>query len=142
MPSGGAASGDRPEPPREAVGGGDRAQGAADGETAAGVGQTLEAAGRRSGAARARAGRPGLNGEATPIAVSWDERQRRPVTFVWRRRRYRIERVLETWVVETGWWKDDGHVSRSYWRVRADGHVFDLRYDRLTKAWALEQALN
>ena len=142
MPSGGAASGDRPEPRREAVGGGDRAQGAADGETAAGVGQTLEAAGRRSGAARARAGRPGLNGEATPIAVSWDERQRRPVTFVWRRRRYRIERVLETWVVETGWWKDDGHVSRSYWRVRADGHVFDLRYDRLTKAWALEQALN
>jgi len=142
MPSGGAASGDRPEPPREAVGGGDRAQGAADGETAAGVGQTPEAAGRRSGAARARAGRPGPNGEATPIAVSWDERERRPVTFVWRRRRYRIERVLETWVVETGWWKDDGHVSRSYWRVRADGHVFDLRYDRLTKAWALEQALN
>ena len=142
MPSGGATSGDRPEPRREAVGGGDRAQGAADGETAAGVGQTPEAAGRRSGAARARAGRPGLNGEAVPVAVSWDERARRPVAFVWRRRRYRIERVLETWVVETGWWKDDGHVSRSYWRVRADGHVFDLRYDRLTKAWALEQALN
>ena len=142
MPSGGAASGDRPEPRREAVGGGDRAQGAADGETAAGVGQTLEAAGRRSGGARARAGRPGPNGEATPIAVSWDERQRRPVTFVWRRRRYRIERVLETWVLETGWWKDDGHVSRSYWRVRAEGRVFDLRYDRLSKAWALERVLN
>ncbi|MBK5189434.1 MAG: hypothetical protein JJD97_14415, partial [Gemmatimonadaceae bacterium] len=43
----------------------------------------------------------------------------------------------ETWVIETGWWKDDGHVSRSYWRVRAEGRVFDLRYDRLTKAWAL-----
>jgi hypothetical protein len=95
------------------------------------------AAGRRS-----HAGRPGPNGAAAPIAVSWDERQRRPVTFVWRRRRYRIERVLETWVLETGWWKDDGHVSRSYWRVRADGHVFDLRYDRLAKAWALEQVLN
>jgi len=142
MPSGGVTSGDRPEPRREAVGGGDRAQGAADGETAAGVGQTPEAAGRRSGAARARAGRPGPNGEATPIAVSWDERQRRPVTFVWRRRRYRIERVLETWVLETGWWKDDGHISRSYWRVRAEGRVFDLRYDRLVKAWALERVLN
>ena len=122
MPSGGATSGDRPEPPGSAAGG--------------------EQAERRNGAARARADRPGPNGAATAIAVAWDEHQRRPVTFVWRRRRYRIERILETWVVETGWWKDDGHVSRSYWRVRADGHVFDLRYDRLAKAWALEQALN
>ena len=95
------------------------------------------AGGRPRGGAR-----PGGNGAATPIAVSWDERQRRPVSFMWRRRRYRIERVLETWVLETGWWKDDGHVSRSYWRVRAEGRVFDLRYDRLTEAWALEQALN
>jgi hypothetical protein len=79
---------------------------------------------------------------AVPIAVNWDERQRRPVAFMWRRRHYRIERVLETWVLETGWWKDDGHLSRSYWRVRAGGRVFDLRYDRLAKSWALEQALS
>ena len=77
-----------------------------------------------------------------PVSVSWNERQRRPVSFVWRRRRYRVERVLETWVLETGWWKDDGRVSRVYWRVRAEGRVFDLRYDRIGKAWALEQALN
>jgi len=64
------------------------------------------------------------------------------VSFVWRRRRYRVERVLETWVLETGWWKDEGHVSRAYWRVRAEGRVFDLRYDRLGKTWTLEQALN
>ena len=95
------------------------------------------------GGGRLRGGaKPGGNGAAAPIAVRWDERQRRPVTFVWRRRRYRIERVLETWVLETGWWKDDGHISRSYWRVRAEGRVFDLRYDRLAKAWALEQVLN
>jgi hypothetical protein len=74
-----------------------------------------------------------------PVAVSWDERQRRPVAFVWRRRRYQVERVLETWVLETGWWKDEGCVSRSYWRVRAGGRVVDLRYDRLTKGWALER---
>ena len=86
--------------------------------------------------------RPGRNDGAVPIAVSWDEWQRRPVTFVWRRRHYRIERVLETWVLETGWWKDDAHVSRSYWRVRAGGRVFDLRYDRLARSWALEQALS
>lgn len=88
---------------------------------------------------RSRA-RPGCGG--APITVSWDDQLRRPITFVWQRRRYRIERVLETWVLETGWWKDDGHVSRSYWRVRAGGRVFDLRYDRLAKSWALEQALS
>ena len=95
---------------------------------------------RPTGAARARAGRPG-NGEAVPVAVSWDERARRPVAFVWRRRRYRIERVLETWILETGWWKDGGHVSRYYWRVRAGGRVVDLCYDRLSKAWALEREI-
>ncbi len=127
MPSGGATSGDRPEPP-----GGDRP---ADG------GRSGEGGAELTGAARARAGRPGPNGEAVPVAVSWDERQRRPVAFIWRRRRYHIERVLETWVLETGWWKDEGHVSRSYWRVRAGGRVVDLRYDRLSKAWALEREL-
>jgi hypothetical protein len=81
--------------------------------------------------------------DAAPIAVRWDAWQRLPASFVWRRRRYRVERVLETWVVETGWWKDDGAlISRSYWRVRAGGRVFDLRYDRIAKAWALERALN
>ncbi len=133
MPSGGATSDDRPEPPKEATG--RRGDGGRSGE--GGGGRTE----RLTGAARARAGRPGPNGEAVPVAVSWDERQRRPVAFVWRRRRYRIERVLETWVLETGWWKDEGHVSRSYWRVRAEGRVVDLRYDRLSKSWALEREL-
>ena len=130
MPSGGATSGDRPEPPGEAGGGRPAAE--------AGGGR----AERRSGAARARAGRPDPNGEAVPVAVSWDERARRPVAFIWRRRRYQVERVLETWVLETGWWRDDGHVSRSYWRVRAGGRVVDLRYDRLARSWALERELS
>jgi hypothetical protein len=106
------------------------------------TGDAAGAGGGRSTGGHARDGRPGPNGQGVPVAVGWDERLRRPVAFVWRRRRYRVERVLETWVVETGWWKDDGHVSRSYWRVRAEGRVFDLRYDRLSKAWALERALN
>jgi hypothetical protein len=89
-----------------------------------------------------RGGTPGTGGSAMPITATWDEWQRRPATFVWRRRRYRIERVIETWVIETGWWKESGRVSRSCWRVRAGGRVFDLRYDHTTRAWALERALN
>lgn len=85
---------------------------------------------------------PRPNGEPVPVAVSWSERQRRPVAFVWRRRHHRVERVLETWVVETGWWKDDGPVSRVYWRVRAGGRVVDLRYDRVSRAWSLERVLS
>ena len=129
MPSGGATSGDRSEPPGEAGDGRPAAE--ADGGRAE----------RRNGAARARTGRPGPDGEAVPVAVNWDERARRPVAFIWRRRRYQVERVLETWVLETGWWKDGGHVSRYYWRVRAGGRVVDLRYDRLSKAWALEREI-
>ena len=93
------------------------------------------AAGRR----RRRAG--GLH-QPEPVAVTWDERQRRPSAFTWRGRRYRIARVVELWIVETGWWNDETHVSRSYSRVEADGRLFDLCYDRLTKAWSLERRLN
>ena len=132
MPSGGATSDDRPETRDQVATGEPRRQGEQP---------AADAGGRLTGAARARAGRPGPNGEAVPVAVTWDERARRPVAFVWRRRRYQVERVLETWVLETGWWKDEGHVSRSYWRVRAGGRVVDLRYDRLSKAWALEREL-
>jgi hypothetical protein len=92
----------------------------------------------RTTAGRGRSG----TGLPVPIAVTWHEGQRRPIAFVWRGRRYRVERLLETWIVETGWWKDEGRLSRSYWRVRAEGRVFDLRYDRMSKTWALEQALN
>lgn len=79
---------------------------------------------------------------ASPIAVTWSDAQQRPVTFTWRQRHYRVERVLEHWVIETSWWQTDGPISLSYWRVRASGHVFDLRYDRNAHAWALERALS
>jgi hypothetical protein len=77
-----------------------------------------------------------------PVAVTWDERLRRPSAFIWRGARYRIARTVELWIVETGWWNDETHVSRSYSRVEAEGRLFDLCYDRLTKAWSLERALN
>ncbi len=85
---------------------------------------------------------PDASRSSAPIAVVWSESRRLPVAFVWRRRRYRIERVLETWILETGWWKEEGFINRAFWRVRAEGRVFDLRYDRITKSWALERILS
>jgi len=79
--------------------------------------------------------------ETTTIAVVWDRRQRRPVTFVWRGRRYRVERVLRTWVTQTGWWDERLRTDRRYYRVRAEGRLFDLGFDRLTRRWFLEKSL-
>jgi hypothetical protein len=107
--------------------------GATSPDGATGGGPTAPAGRRR------RAG--GLH-QPEPVAVVWDDRRRRPSAFIWRGRRYRIARVVELWIVETGWWNDDTHVSRSYSRVESEGRLFDLCYDRLTKAWSLERTLN
>ena len=77
-----------------------------------------------------------------PSGVTWDERRRRPSSFGWRRRRWRVHRVLERWVIETGWWSEATRVSRSYWRVEAEGRVLELCYDRLAKRWTLERILS
>ena len=83
------------------------------------------------------AARPESKPAAKPVAVVWDKRSRRPVAFTWRRRRYTVQRVLHTWVVDTGWWDDRVRVSRRYFRVRADGRTFDLAYDRRTRRWIM-----
>lgn len=79
--------------------------------------------------------------ERRPIAVVWNRQLRRPTAFVWRRRRYRVERVMHTWVVETGWWDDSIRVDRRYCRVRAEGRLFDIYFDRLARNWFLDKAL-
>ncbi len=90
-------------------------------------------------------------GEATPrhptggpreprLTVTLDGGDRRLSTFVWQRRRWRVERVERTWVVETGWWDEALHVNRHYSRVIADGRMFDLFFDRITRSWHLTRA--
>ena len=82
------------------------------------------------------------NGRATPIAVTWDRRRKTPTAFVWRKRRYRIEIIQHSWVVETGWWNEQTRVSRYYNRVQAEGRLFDIYFDRREQEWFLERALN
>lgn len=111
-----------------------------EGATGAGVTSGNGASSGVGGAGRRR--RAGGLHRPEPVAVVWDERQRRPSAFIWRGRRHRVARVVELWIVETGWWNDELHVSRSYSRVEAGGRLFDLCYDRLAKTWSLERALN
>ena len=76
------------------------------------------------------------------ITVIWDAQRQRPAVFVWRRRRFAVERVVHTWVISTGWWSDEACQSRHYWRVRANGRLFDLSFDHIAKVWRLENVLN
>jgi hypothetical protein len=74
-----------------------------------------------------------------PITVVWRPLSRAPRAFVWHRRRWRVECVLQRWAVDTGWWNDDVRVDRRYFRVMADGRVFDIYLDRVRKRWFLER---
>ena len=80
-------------------------------------------------------------GLPAPITVVWRPLARAPRAFVWRNRRWRVERVLQRWSIDTGWWSDEVRVDRRYLRVVADGRVFDLYLDRALHGWFLERAL-
>jgi hypothetical protein len=80
-------------------------------------------------------------GLPTPITVVWRPLIRAPKAFVWRERRWRVERVLQRWSIDTGWWSDEVRVDRRYLRVVAEGRVFDLYLDRARRRWFLERAL-
>jgi hypothetical protein len=115
------------------------------GMTAGDTGERDERAGRQraEGPARTpRARRAGGLHQPEPVAVVWDDRRRQPAAFIWRGRRFTVTRLVELWIIETGWWNDETRVSRSYCRVEAAGRLFDLYYDRLGKSWSLERVLN
>jgi hypothetical protein len=80
-------------------------------------------------------------GLPTPITVAWRPLTRAPKAFQWHDRRWRVERVLQRWSIDTGWWSDEVRVDRRYLRVVAEGRVFDLFFDRLRRRWFLERAL-
>ncbi len=100
------------------------------------------AMGGNGGAGASRRRRAGGLHQPERIAVVWDQRRRQPAAFIWRGQRFTVTRLVELWVIETGWWSDETHVSRSYCRVEAAGRLFDLFYDRLTSGWSIERALN
>ncbi|HMK91593.1 MAG TPA: DUF6504 family protein [Thermoleophilia bacterium] len=76
-----------------------------------------------------------------PITVVWPATEHAPRAFVWRGRRWRVDRVLQRWSVDTGWWNERLRVDRRYLRVVAAGRVFDLCYERRERRWYLARAL-
>jgi hypothetical protein len=72
-----------------------------------------------------------------PVAVVWDPKTARPVSFVRNGRRWNVDAVIQTWTVERSWWNPRQQVSRHVWRVVARGGVYDLAFDRLANTWLL-----
>jgi integrase len=52
-----------------------------------------------------------------PITVIWHRSAMRPSAFVCRHKRLRIDRVLQRWAIDTGWWSERLRVDRRYFRV-------------------------
>ena len=75
-----------------------------------------------------------------PIAVAWRPHAHVPAAFLWRKRRWRVDRVLQRWSIDSGWWNAELHIDRRYFRVVAEGRVFDLFYDRRQRRWFLARA--
>lgn len=71
------------------------------------------------------------------IDVVWDGAKRSPAAFVWRGTRYRVDALVQTWMVERRWWDPRHRVSRRCFRVLARGGLYDVAYDRLSGVWLL-----
>lgn len=76
-----------------------------------------------------------------PVSVACAGGTGRPLAVTLGRRRLAVDEVLDVWVVETGWWRDEGPVRQVVWRVRAGGRLLDLCRDRRTGAWTLARVL-
>ena len=64
-----------------------------------------------------------------------------PKSLIWGRQHFVVDRIPDTWQVETDWWTANQHVSRHYFTVTTTaGAVLVIYYDFLTAQWVLEQA--
>jgi hypothetical protein len=72
------------------------------------------------------------------IAVERNEAQL--IAFAWRGRRYAITSVQVVGTLPTRWWEGQGE--RTYVRVSARGHVYELYFDHERQAWILARQLS
>jgi hypothetical protein len=75
--------------------------------------------------------------EAIQVEVDVDGR---PLRFLWRGQRYRIQTIMRRWQEHTDWWSEEGRIWRDYWRVdTSEGVLLVIYQDLLTKNWRLEK---
>ncbi len=84
-----------------------------------------------------------------PAEVQTREDGHRPARFTWRGRIYAVRSVLEHWVVNREWWREDdpgtAQPELEFWRVEAScGHgqapgTYELRRDMAAGAWTLRR---
>lgn len=72
-----------------------------------------------------------------PVDVAWDRSRARPAAFVRSGVMYVVDSVAQTWSSSRFWWSSDRYVARRFWRVLAEGGVYDLVFDETTRSWLL-----
>lgn len=75
--------------------------------------------------------------EGAPIRVEAD-RLGAPERFRWRERWHGVERVLDRWRVDRGWW--NGHAWREYFKAITDSGMMIIVYHELSNGgWRLQE---
>lgn len=74
--------------------------------------------------------------DGLPIEV--DMADDRPVALHWQRRRHPVRAVVDQWLVQDDWWRDE--IWRHYFEVKtADGLLCVVYRDLLSDRWHLER---
>jgi hypothetical protein len=71
------------------------------------------------------------------IEVAWDGSRRAPASFTFDDRRYQVDALVQSWMIERAWWDPRRRLSRRCFRVLARGGLYDLAYDRIEDRWLL-----
>lgn len=73
-----------------------------------------------------------------PIAVTLGP-NREPLMFTWRRQRYQVAEVLDSWREVGAWWDKEGEKTTFRVRTRSNG-MFELTFDLGQGRWYLYKA--
>ncbi len=72
--------------------------------------------------------------------VDVEDRKGWPVRIRRGKRVYRVQKLIDLWVVQGGWWLDEE--KRVYFRVLTDKGVIDVYYRDKDKRWVLAKMVD
>lgn len=75
--------------------------------------------------------------DGLPVTVTLDTHNL-PTHLTWLERRVRVQRIVQSWLVDLDWWRPEGRIHRHYVAlITADNRFCVLYHDLLTDAWRL-----